>query len=498
MNRSPDSSIVREWGKYRQPQRSPRVPVWVLVMLLVASGLGALAITVWLAVRPHPWRPPSGSPAFVSCTYGGRISAWCARLAVPEDPQRPDGRSISLRIAVLPATTRPAAGALFYLEGGPGGAASQSAVLVNTLFAQVERNRDIVMVDERGTGGSNRLTCPGLTPQGSADAVAAYVRRCFAGLRADPRLYTSSVAADDLEAVRQALGYGKVDLFGASYGATLAQVYLHLFPTSVRTAVLSSASLTSVRLYDTSARNAEHALDALLERCAGADACRRAFPNTRRELAQLLMRGPRRVATPGSAVVLGPDEVSWTIDSLSETPTTAATLPFAIHAAWRGDYLPLARAYATDLGSLGRLALFWEAVCSEPWAGLDPAVTARLGAGSYLVHAAVDRARVLRDACRAVPRGRVAPGAFDAATSTRVPVLMLAGGADPLDPAANVRGWQHVFPEGRLVVVPGAGHGTIEYGCVQTLVARFVEGGSAAHLDATCVRHVHLPPFMTG
>src|SRR5581483_10878899 len=188
MNRSPDNSIVREWGKYRQPQRSPRVPVWVLVMLLVASGLGALAITVWLAVRPHPWRPPSGSPAFVSCTYGGRISAWCARIAVPEDPQRPDGRSISLRIAVLPATTRPAAGALFYLEGGPGGAASQSAVLVNPLFAQVERNRDIVMVDERGTGGSNRLTCPGLTPQGSADAVAAYVRRCFAGLRACTRL----------------------------------------------------------------------------------------------------------------------------------------------------------------------------------------------------------------------------------------------------------------------------------------------------------------------
>jgi pimeloyl-ACP methyl ester carboxylesterase len=75
---------------------------------------------------------------------------------------------------------------------------------------------------------------------------------------------------------------------------------------------------------------------------------------------------------------------------------------------------------------------------------------------------------------------------------------MLAGGADPLDPAANVRGWQHVFPEGRLVVVPGAGHGTIEYGCAQTLVARFVEGGSAAHLDATCVRHVHLPPFLTG
>ena len=141
--------------------------------------------------------------------------------------------------------------------------------------------------------------------------------------------------------------------------------------------------------------------------------------------------------------------------------------------------------------------MFWETVCSEPWAGFDPTATARLGAGTYLVHAAVDRARLLRSACRAVPPGRVAPGAFDAA-ATRVPVLMLAGGADPLDPAANLRGWQRVFPNGRLVVVPGAGHGTIEYGCVQTLVARFVDGGSAAHLDTTCARHISLPAFVSG
>lgn len=497
MDRGPDSSIVREWGKYRQPGRTPRMPLWLVVTLLVVSGLGALGITVWLAVRPHAWKPPSGSPAFVSCTYGGRISAWCARLPVPEDPRRPDGRSISLRIAVLPATRRPAAGALFYLEGGPGGAASQSAVLVNTLFAQVERTRDIVMVDERGTGGSNRLTCPGDIRQTSIAAVSAYVRRCFAGLRADPRLYTTSVAADDLEAVRQALGYGKIDLFGGSYGATLAQVYLHLFPTSARTAVLSSGSLTSVPLYDVSARNAERALDAVLARCAAASACHHAFPNTQAELARLLKRGPRRVATPGRSVVLGPDEVAWTIDSLSETPADASTLPFAIHAAAKGGYLPLARAYATDLGSLGRLAIFWTTVCSEPWAGFDPAVTARIGAGSYLVHAAVDRARMLRTACRAVPRGRVAPGAFQAA-ATRLPVLMLAGSADPLDPPANLRGWQRVFPDGRLVVVPGAGHGTIEDGCVQTLVARFVAAGSAANLHATCARHVSLPPFISG
>src|SRR5581483_4780504 len=93
----PDSSIVRDWGRHREPQRGPRVPFWVLATVLVVSGVGALALTIWLAVRPHPWRPPSGTPAFASCSYDvGHIPAWCARVAVPEDPRAPNGRSISL------------------------------------------------------------------------------------------------------------------------------------------------------------------------------------------------------------------------------------------------------------------------------------------------------------------------------------------------------------------------------------------------------------------
>lgn len=486
MSVRPDSSIVRDWGKHRQPQQRPRLPTWALVTVLVASGVGAIGLTVWLAVRPHPWRPPSGTPVFASCAYDqGRIPAWCARIAVPEDPAEPHGRSISLWVVVLPATRRPAAGALFYLEGGPGGAATQSGILVNTVFAQVERTRDVVMVDQRGTGESNAITCPGDV---RAD-VTSYVRRCFA--RNDARLYTSSVAAADLDSVRRTLGYGKIDLYGGSYGATLAQVYLHLYPQSVRSAVLSSTSLTDVRLYDVSARNAQHALDVLLRRCGGP--CSR----TRAQLDEILRRAPRRVATPGKPVVLTADDVAWAVDALSETPSGAATIPFVVAAAAHGDYLPLALADASDIGSIGRLAAFWEIVCSEPWSGFDPVATARNGAGSYLLRAAVDRAKAYRSACRAVPGGRVAPGAFSTAP-VRAPVLLLAGGADPLDPVANLAGWRRVFPDGRLVVVPGAGHGLMEYGCVQTLVARFVTGGTAAGLDTACARRVPLPPFTTG
>jgi pimeloyl-ACP methyl ester carboxylesterase len=419
------------------------------------------------------------------------------------DPRKPRGRTISLRLAVVPATKRPAAGALFYLEGGPGGAATASTISVNAFFAAVGRNRDLVLVDQRGTGGSGRLSCPdGYVPGADAAAVSAYLQRCLARLHADPRLYTTSVAAADLEAVRRRLGYARIDLYGGSYGATLAQAYVRRYPQSVRTVVLDGASLLHVRIYDASAHNAEHALSVELARCAAAPPCRHAYPDTRRQLSELLARPPRTVALATGKVVLRPNDIAWTLEWLSETADNATIIPFAVDAAAHGDYTMLAATHAqlggSNLDPLARLVPFWTILCSEAWAAFDPAETAHEGRGSYLGGAAVARARLFRHICRAVPKGRVQAG--DAASHRVVgtPALLLAGGADPLDPAANLRGWRSVFPRGRLIVVPGAGHGTIEYACVQKLIARFVARGSAAGLDPGCARHVSLPPFVTG
>jgi pimeloyl-ACP methyl ester carboxylesterase len=496
-----DSRLVREWGMYRRrPHRG--LPAWL--WLLLAVGLAVVfAVAVWLSQRSQPWRSPSGVPHFVSCAYGGRINGWCGVLRTPADPREPHGSTIALRVTVIPATVPPAAGALFYLEGGPGGAASASAVRVNALFARVGRHRDLVMVDERGTGGSGRLACPNGYVRGSdAHEVAAYVHRCLVRLGTDPRLYTTSVAADDLETVRRALGYRKIDLYGGSYGATLAQAYLRRYSASVRSVVLDSGSLPRVRIYDVAARNAERALDEVFARCEATTACRKAYPSPRRQLGALLARRARLVTFPGGRVVLRPDDIAWTVDWLSESPANAAIIPFAVNAAAHGDYTTLASTYAGQLGGsnldrLGRLVPFWATICSEPWAAFDPGATARAGRGSYLRAAAVARADLFRRVCRVVPKGRVAAGAGTAAVA-HVPVLLLAGSADPLDPPANVKGWRRLFPEGRLVVVRGAGHGTIELACAQTLVARFVDSGSARQLDPTCARHVSLPAFVTG
>jgi pimeloyl-ACP methyl ester carboxylesterase len=216
----------------------------------------------------------------------------------------------------------------------------------------------------------------------------------------------------------------------------------------------------------------------------------------------VLARPPRLAAASNRQVLLPPNDVAWTVNWLSETADNAALLPYAVNAAANGDYTPLATAYADKLGGsnlepLARLVPFWVILCSEPWAAFDPATTARAGRRSYLSEAALARARLFRRACRVVPKGRVPHYAASRAI-VQVPALLLAGEADPLDPPANLRGWRRLFPNGRLIVVPGAGHGTIEYACVQRLIARFVDRGSPARLNPECARHVSLPPFLTG
>ena len=402
---------------------------------------------------------------------------------------------ISLRIAVLPATKRPAAGALFYLEGGPGGAATAAAIRVNAFFAQVQRHRDLVMVDQRGTGGSRRLACPNGYVRGTdatavtgvSPTVSRPARRRSAALHDECGCRRPGDRASNAWVRR-------IDLFGGSYGATLAQAYVRRYPESVRSVVLDSASLPDVRIYDLSARNAERALEAQLARCASASACARAYPHPRRQLDQLLARPPRLVALSTGKVLLRPDDIAWTVDWLSETAEDAAIIPFAVNAAAHGDYTTLATTYADRLGgsnleTLARLVPFWAILCSEPWAAFDPAATARAGGGSYLAQAAVARARLFRRACAVVPKGRVPTDAASPRV-VHVPTLLLAGGADPLDPTANLRGWRRLFPRGHLIVVPGAGHGTLRYDCVQKLIARFVDRaratGSTPHASDTC------------
>ena len=467
----PDPWLERYGERRRTQRRARRRPI-----ALVPASMVALALVAFvLAGRGGGWRPPSGLGGFHSCTYGGRVAARCASVN-------------GLRVAVIPATRQPARGALFYLEGGPGGAATQAAVAVDEVFAKVSEFRDLVLVDQRGTGGSQPAACPQEHVRATdAGAVAAYVRRCFAQPGRETRRLTTAAAAADLERVRRALGYGRVDLYGSSYGATLAQFYLRRFAGSVRTATLDSASLPSTPVYELAGRNAEHALRLQIARCRAQAACRRAFPGTRGELTRVLALHPRTA-----------DALATTVAVLLRSPEEAARVPLLVHEAASGEGAPLAREFAARVGAeldaRSRLPLFWMTICNEGWARFDVAATAQASRGSYLARASAARARLFRRACAAVPRSATRTWS-GGSWSSRVPVLLLAGDADPQDPPANLAGWRTAFPNGRLVSVPGLAHGVVAYGCLRLVVARFIAGGTAHGLDASCARKVALPRF---
>ncbi|MGZ8687634.1 MAG: alpha/beta hydrolase [Gaiellaceae bacterium] len=464
--------------------------VTLMVMLMGAGGAGADPI---LPLEP--------------CTLPGPVRALCGTLDVWEDRDAQAGRRISLRVAVVPATRQAAARVpLFYLAGGPGGAATASGAFAAGVFRQRTLTQDLVFVDQRGTGASNRLTCPPAPPQlissATPAAIAAYVEGCLAGLDGDPRFYTTAVAMDDLDDVRAALGYDRIDLYGGSYGATALQVYLARHGGHVRAAIMDGASLVDVPIFELWAANGQRAIDLIFERCSASRACRTAFPSPGKDMERLLGRLQRKP----QVVKLGPlgtvrvtrRLASSVIQQLSRTAAGAAELPLAVHQGARGDLTVLARTYAREVAPQeegARLVMYWSIVCSEPWARFSETETARLGTGSYLGPTRIADAKDFAAACAHIPRG-VVPD--DAGTRVRsdVPVLALAGGADPQDPPRNIAGVEKAMPNARVVVARGMGHGVVQNSCVSALANRFLARGTAAGLDVTCAARVPLPPFV--
>jgi pimeloyl-ACP methyl ester carboxylesterase len=186
------------------------------------------------------------------------------------------------------------------------------------------------------------------------------------------------------------------------------------------------------------------------------------------------------------------------VHALSLEADGVPLIPEVVHRAVRGDYVPLAREYVDRVGpgldARARLVMSFEILCSEPWARFDPGSVLRSSAGSYLDSVAESRARLFAQACRFVPKG-VVPAGSALPAPTNVPVLILAGSADPQDPPANMRGWRTFFPRGRLVVVRDATHGVLSAGCVAVVVARFVDRGAARGLDTRCARRIEQPRF---
>jgi len=411
---------------------------------------------------------------------------------VPQDWAHPDGPAMPLRVVVVPAATGHSTAPLFYLAGYNGDDAGFGDAVLNgmtwavTTFAQLNQTMDLVFVEQRGTSGSGMETCPGLQAT-SATAISAAVRRCLASATRDPRHDTTASAVRDLDQVRQALGYNKINIYGPSYGVTLGLAYLQRYSSHVRTAVLDSGSLLSVPLWQRGAVQDQQVFDQLVSRCAATPACARSYhpaADLAADLAhlnahpvQVTLRGPggqHQTVTITALTVL-----DFVEGYLAET-VTAVQLPAILHALALGQWSQvIARLGVTtaDLAAPPPTALQAVTIeCSDAWAAMNPATVSQLGPSVFTPATTADAER-LHALCSAWPHD---PGVSGIVRST-VPIVFLNGTADIADPPANVAGATATMPNALLVSVPGTGHWTLntatDPSCLIAAATAFIQAG---------------------
>src|SRR6185295_1425113 len=480
----------------------------VLLLTFAILALPALAATG--AAAPSPASRAPSRAKLQPCKAGHEAGALCGTYRVWENRAAKSGRKIGLKIVLLPAlSSHPKPDAIFFLAGGPGQAAT---TIADSLAGDpLRRDRDLVFVDQRGTGESDRLACE---LGGHADDLQSYlgemfpvaaVRKCREELEKghDLTLYTTDLAMDDLDEVRAWLGYGAINLAGGSYGTRAAQVYLWRHPQSVRAALLVGVVPMDETLPISHAAGGQRSLDLLLGWCKSDAACNARFPNPGEELAAVLGRLAQSPATveirhPGTGkrvqVRLSREIVADGLRWLIYNPADSARLPRLVHEAAAGDLSTIGQAaVASRFGIVRELAngMFFSVTCAEDIPFIDPAQIPARTAGSFLGDY---RVRQQMAACEVWPRADIESGHREAIRSG-VPVLLISGERDPVTPPAFAARAARWLTHAVQVVVPFAGHGSNE-SCVQEIGRKFIERGSAAGLNTSCLKKIRMTPFV--
>lgn len=437
------------------------------------------------------------------------IAARCGTLLRPLDPDDPDKGKVELKVAVVPALSlEPASDPFVPIAGGPGQSSIRFYAGWSAAFERVRQQRDILLLDQRGTGDSAPMTCDvdGELVEGkySAEQTARLTEQCLGLLPDDPRYFTSSVATRDLEALRLALGYSSLNVYGISYGSRVAQHYARRFPDTTRTVILDGVVPPQLPLGPDIATESQRAIDGVFARCAETPACQARFPDLREDFALLLgalAEEPVTVALqhPVTAkrelVEFSADHFSAAIRLLLYNPGTVALLPLLISDAADGNFVPLAAQFhmvAESLADSLSIGMHNAVLCTEDapfidWSSVDQSAIK----ASYMGPMQLEAIRVM---CAVWPQG-VLDADLREPLATDKPVLLLSGGADPITPpyfaalaaVAMQQQWQ--------IVGEQQGHGLAAVGCMPRILAEFVAAASLADVATDCLQDAFVMPF---
>lgn len=487
----------------------------VMLALMLTASIKATAEDTQKELTDAPLQ--NSEISFVDCKIGSsgfQQDAQCATLTVALDPDNPQAGNQELSIARIPSRRQSDnTDALTLLAGGPGQSALDSFPSIAFAFRHVMRDRDVILVDQRGTGASTSLDCPEDTSLNSADTalnlspdsaeIMRLAEQCFDALPADPRFFTTSVAVRDLEYVRQRLGISQWNLYGISYGTRVALHYLRQYPDSVRTLSLDAVVPAQVSLGPDIASAAQRALEHIFNRCAEETDCGEAFGNLTDptlELLNDLETDPRTITYEDIASgklttrIFTREQLAITLRLMTYSSQTAAILPSMLYEAIEKDNLaPLARQADLQSASLNRslsTGMHHAVICTEDapyFEKADQSTRSRSYLGDDVVSS-------IEATCQVWPPGVIDEN-FKEPVESAKPALILSGEADPVTPPAFGEMVLQTLTNARHIVNPAQGHTQAPFGCMPILLAHFIDTADALSLDASCLDRLRPLPF---
>lgn len=441
-------------------------------------------------------------------------NAQCGSLMLKEDPQNPQSPDIAINVLRLPAVIPvPEADPLFVIAGGPGQSAVTLAETVYQVFNEVRKSRDIVFVDQRGTGKSNAFDCAFETEASAqlpADQQQEFARKaaedCIAKYRDHFAFYTTPYAVADLDAVREALGYPRINLWGGSYGSRVVLDYMRRYPAQTRAAILDGVAPPEIALPWFMERDGLAALASIRQQCQQTPECQTRYGNILAKadaVSARLQALPVKVSFPHPRtqgkinMTLTAEDFSAVIHLALYNRDLSALLPQVISDSEAGDYqlfgslIYLAKS-RSDLTGIN-YAMHYTVVCNEDY----PLYQHKNAAESNLFLNA-QMVQRYSEICALWPKAAL-PENYWKPVASAVPVLILSGAVDPVTPPLWGKLVQKSLPNAVHLIAPGGHHIVTMEGCISQLVAQFIAKGEAKSLDGQCVKNIqplaiHIPP----
>jgi pimeloyl-ACP methyl ester carboxylesterase len=450
------------------------------------------------------FKPTSETGCFI---HGSTAKLECKTFSLPLDYSNPKGQTVDVFAAVMPSRGGKASSdPLVLLAGGPGQAASEVIQLVDAVVGDLRNGRDVLIVDQRGTGRSHPLACDSIESNiVTLEAYSKAIKECREAESLPVRHFNFENIVRDLEEIRASLGYEQLNLWGISWGTRTAAHYLRRYPDKVRSVVVDGVLPPQVPLVGTVADSVERAKNLLIEDCKISAACNARYPDIDGTLQKLLA-----MAKAGDLVFDGVNPLTGEAEknnidfitainglhALFYNADVTTAIPYALDEAVKGNLKPwLVYSFNTSaLESPIYTGSFLSIFCGEEMSKVTEDSVRVAGKDSFAKDA---HYQLWNAGCKAWDYVPAAPDSHEVLESD-VPTLVLSGKLDPITPPSMGDEWVKSFSNSRHIVLEGTGHNTSFSACMPTLITGFVKNLDVEALETECLDHLKRLPIITG